>query len=878
MKIKLIELIKNIKKNIVGFISLTVFLFLAITLFQGLDFTGNSILHSIDGIFCDSNLYDVNVATSSLVTQNDVESFNNIDGVDEVEGYFTVSDDFTFGEKKFTASITSITSDVSKCVVTNGKVPVEANEIAIFERCADALGISIGDQISFTRKNEIGFLRALAFSESISSTDLNDTLNFKTESFVVTAFVTTGNPLNHSPNVHPLDTSNGIPVNAVFYAPYASFNQTITASGFNGLYLRSNELKQYKYFDEKYINESEKLAAKVKAYAESNLKTTIDYVTAFNSDLAVRQFAKDFLYSHGYITPEQYASDPLFDIAVNVIGNQLNALEKNVSFGKKNSILGTSVVTVLSNLFLDDRYAMGGVFFAISILICFSVITRLVVDESVLIGTKKALGFTRREMLFNYLVFSLAGVLLAVIFGNGMSVILETILVPSVLHKSFTLPRVVTYFDWRLMLIIAAISVVSIGLITFFACRGVIKKNAISLLHGESKTRKRSSKQRERSAAKSKNSLFMKTVLDGFFADGKKTFAMILGISSSLALLIASFSLKFTVADSFNKQYAEYFHFDTISYVNSNVPQAKENIENFFKEENDEYSPIYFDSCNITIKGHESFIGNIIVYFDNASFDALIHMDPSANNPSFDHKGIWLPESYQQDFKCPNESEVEVVETSGLSATSTTTGFYRFYNYDCILFIDAETYKEAFGEEARPNSYLVNRSKCDFDTFYEKANQVEGHMYSLDYYGRSQSDVGIFNMVLTICYSLYLAATAVLSLFVILNLLLTNVEEKKRDIITVMINGYSRSEAAKYVYYDSILQTFISLFIGTGFGLLLGWYGQVSLESKILYFIHTPNILSVVVSIPITIALVALMTLIALRRLKKFKLSDLTNA
>lgn len=881
MKIKIIELCKTIRKNIINFISLSVFIFLAVTLFEGLDFTGNALLGSIDKTFKETNSYDIRLNIGMPVNQTYVEGFKDIDDIDEVEGSFSVCDDFVYDGRKMTGYISSLTSKILKPYIVSGHLPQNDNEIVIYDRCAKDIGLKIGDHVTFTRSNDLGFLENVInnhYTEtSLPIGDIN-THNFINDEFIITGFIYTGNLINHDTNAHPTDIITGIPTKACFFTNYSAFNPYITNSGFNSVLLKSNKANQYKYYEDSYKNFINTLKERVSEYLATHSPFSInDYnqYISLNSDLST--YIQNYMLSNKVVSEEASEDTLLLTNEINRYVTLLTAQATLVQLLTRNDIIATLAVRIMSNLFIDDRYAIGGVFFIISFLICFSVITRLVTDESKLIGTKKALGFKRSEIVMTYLCFSLIAVAVALIFGNIAGYLLQKILVPICFKQSMSTIFFTQYFDIKLSLIISVISLFVIGLITFFACNGVIKKRAITLLQDNDTDKKRKGGLIERTKLFQKASLFNKTVVRNFKHDLKRIFATVLGISASLALIIASFSLKFTVSDSFAKQFSDYMLFDTVVFRDTSDEHSKENLETFFNDEDMMFSPVYRDLITVTIENNEKLIGYVYVYYDIDSFNKLVHIDASDDSPAFANKGFWLPESFQKDAKCSSNANIKLTNSTGIPANCKTTGFYRYYNYQCTLFVDINSYEEAFGTTFKPNSYIINRNGMSDIELEKKIQNVEGYRFLYDYYGQSKKEVGIFDMVLTVVYSLYLFATAILSFFVILNLLTTNVREKKREIITLMINGYSRKKASKYVYLDTIVLTFISIFIGTLLGLGLSYFGQVSIESKFLYFIHKPNWISVIISIPITISLVLLMTLISLREIKKFNLTEINN-
>ena len=171
------------------------------------------------------------------------------------------------------------------------------------------------------------------------------------------------------------------------------------------------------------------------------------------------------------------------------------------------------------------------------------------------------------------------------------------------------------------------------------------------------------------------------------------------------------------------------------------------------------------------------------MYFDNDSFNSLVHLEKSKHNPDFQNKGFWLPESYQKFYKCNHNASVKISDFSGNTFTCKSEGYYKHYSYKGAVYVDYDTFKEVAGRDVKPNSYLVNRNRKNVDEFEKKMTSVDGFLYLYDSYGKLKLDISVFDLVSTILSTLYGFATLLLSIFVILNLFMANIKEKKREII-----------------------------------------------------------------------------------------------
>jgi putative ABC transport system permease protein len=103
------------------------------------------------------------------------------------------------------------------------------------------------------------------------------------------------------------------------------------------------------------------------------------------------------------------------------------------------------------------------------------------------------------------------------------------------------------------------------------------------------------------------------------------------------------------------------------------------------------------------------------------------------------------------------------------------------------------------------------------------------------------------------------------------------IEEKKRDLIVLMINGFSLRDAKRYIYLDSIVLTIIGIVIGIVVGSVMGYLSIQSIEFEMDDYIADPSVIACLAGVASTAFFAVLVNLIALRRIGKFKLTDINK-
>jgi len=90
-----------------------------------------------------------------------------------------------------------------------------------------------------------------------------------------------------------------------------------------------------------------------------------------------------------------------------------------------------------------------------------------------------------------------------------------------------------------------------------------------------------------------------------------------------------------------------------------------------------------------------------------------------------------------------------------------------------------------------------------------------------------------------------------------------------------MINGFSLKDAKRYIYRDNIALTLVGTFFGVLLGMLMGYLSVKSIEFAADSYVLTPSLLACLAGIGASFLFSFIVSLIALRRIPRFKLTDI---
>lgn len=534
------------------------------------------------------------------------------------------------------------------------------------------------------------------------------------------------------------------------------------------------------------------------------------------------------------------------------------------------------IVENLETIFSKLRVSMAGLFVLVGLLVCYFAILRLVHDQIRMIGTLKAIGFRFREILAKYLCFTgcsaVAGCVIGVLAGRF---IVEKILCTA-LVKSLRLPYFDTVFGAKETVLICAVEIGLLLLVTFFAVFGIVKRNAVELLGGEKPA---SGKVRfyESFRRWDKLPLIKKTVINNFFTEKRRVFGTWIGIMGSTALIVTAFTLNDNILDSFDTQFRDFYRFDTIVTYSADEPDTRSEIEAVLAENGMPYTSVMRQFCALGMPDGSLMNAYLTVPEDPERFRELVHLEPAYGSSGDTSLGAWLNVSHRAYYGNAASDEMELRIPGKDSVRMTLDGYYECYLPKDQVYMSADTYRGLFGENPEYCAFLVDRGETDIGTVRRALNEIRGNASCSDFYRSASKTFNVFRRISRALILVYVVLAVLMSFLVLLNLLTMFVEEKKTELIVLMINGFSKKTAKRYISGDTSLLTVLGILGGIVLGTFMGNLATQSFFTPITYYQRGIDHVSILIGIAGTALLSYLMCRIALRRVESFRLSDINK-
>lgn len=547
------------------------------------------------------------------------------------------------------------------------------------------------------------------------------------------------------------------------------------------------------------------------------------------------------------------------------------------SISARDSNSGFTAVGIIAKSIDKLRYTMAALFVIVGLLVCYSAVSRLVHDQTVRIGTKKALGLNRREVTLSYLAYAAMAVVIGAPVGLLVAVFAMEPLLIKMLSQTYVLESFHFYYDIGFAVLSVFIELIIILLCAWLACRSILRKDAIKLLN-ESNEKSMEPMFFEEWAIWKRMSLFSKTVIRNCITDKRRVFATLVGITGCTALIVCAVTMNDNLEKSFTKQFDEIFHYDTvINYVEEEDSTARKDIEAALKEKGIESTAVLRGLGAINMpEGKQMFMRLYVPTEEN--YSKFIEIIPTNKLANPEERAVWLSESYASTYGIKPGEKFSFMDSSGQEKTFEIAGFFEYYMPNVAAIISPEAYRAQWGEEPVANAIFLDASSCGgYKKVDDLLKNIDGYISTTDYYTYSRNVFDGFTGVTKALVGVYLALAVVMALLVLLNLFSMYIEEKRKEIVVMIINGFSRATARSYIYRDTILLTIIGIILGIIIGSIMGIASIHSIENSHTYFIKAVNWKACLTGAVATAVLSFAMIKIALRRVNRFELSDINK-
>ncbi len=541
---------------------------------------------------------------------------------------------------------------------------------------------------------------------------------------------------------------------------------------------------------------------------------------------------------------------------------------------KYNNPTSASAMTMVE-IFNGIRFSLAALFFIVGILVCYSALSRLIFSHIKLLGTKKALGLMKREITLSYLLYGGIAVILGCILGIALGLFVLQPIIIFILRKTFVFTDVVYYYQMNEAWIICALEIVFILLTTYVACRSLLREHPVTLLAGPQPP---SGKHRffEKYRLWKKLSLFSKTMVNNLLMDKRRVLGTLIGLMGCTALLVTGITIKLNADKSKEIEFDTLIKFDSLVLFNGKEEGCKDRIKKVL-DDNNINSSSFLKSSIRTVLPDGSVNICYIYTSDDENFTDFFRIRNNKGRFKQMADGVMIGNGYLATFDSDPGDKVEFIDNTGQHFFIPYVGEFENYSPNINVVMPADTYEKYAKEKYIANSFTIVTDGVDMEKLRSDLEKVPGYITVYDYVTANTDGFNTIATATTVISLVAVALATVLAFLVLLNLLVMQVEEKKREMIILMINGYSVKEARKYIYKDTIFLTVIGIILGCILGNIIGNWNMRVLSYLPAHFYEGTSWIAIGVGAVVAAFLAFVNALIAMRRIKNFKLTDINK-
>ena len=775
-------LFRKIRKNLSGFITISLIVTLGVGFLIGLLICTPDLQNTMDQLYDSSNVPDITLKSTIGFNKETIESINDLYPGDlkYVEGIYQMDEKISYDDENLAARVIyqDFSSEVNKLEIIEGEIPTKENEILV--------------------ERESAFYKKF---------DINDVLIYNEKEYIVTGIA--ANPQYFS-NEKEFTTISPGKLDTIIY-----INNDFNPNDFyTDIFLIFEDGYGFNTFSEEYfsyINDKEKIIEENKnILLEGRLEQLKDTIK-----VEVEKAIFDELSNRlgETIAAELLETEQVQKEIQAIIDEQIKSLKPDIYVLDRKDNTSFYMYEIQSKKTNEIAIVFPFFFIAIAALITLSTLERMIKEDRIHIGTLKSLGFRNRLIINVYVYYALIATIAGVLLGTVLGIFGLPFVVYVMFSVLYYLPPLAFGLDIVTFLITSVGILAAVLIATLFTLKGVLKEKPNALL--TQKPIKSGGKillERVKFIWKRLKFKYKSTVRN-LFRFKKNALMMIVGVAGSTALVVAAFGMSNSIYDVTERQYNDIVLYNTLVEVKDYEIDPFENYSNVEKQD------IIYNILG-EASDDKDFEIEIIAPYKDTNLNEYINFIYNNEAIEFNDDSIFISSQLSEMLNI-DVGDVFFFNVEGTQYAVLVNGVVENHlnNY---LYISEYTFKNIFKDKFEPNCYIgiangIETIEKQEDFIVDLSNQENVVSVVLTYQNKQTYDTLLGTLQLVIVVLIVFAG--LLEITSIYSLTNINVSERNRELATLKVLGYRRREIVGYVYRE----TTILAIVGILFGFLVGF-------------------------------------------------------
>jgi putative ABC transport system permease protein len=513
-------------------------------------------------------------------------------------------------------------------------------------------------------------------------------------------------------------------------------------------------------------------------------------------------------------------------------------------------------------------------FFLVAALVCMTTMTRMVDEQRNEMGTLKALGYSKLQIASKYLIYALIASILGSVLGCSLGMYLFPTVIFNAWNTLYNIDQIKFLFQPGLILL-ASGSVTGITLLaTLYSIYSELIEMPSQLMRPKAAKAGKKILLERISFIWKRLSFLRKVTARNIFRYKKRFFMTIIGIAGCSALLVAGFGINDSISDIVNQQYNVIYHYDaTVAAKTNEITsqiQSLKGVKDVYEE----------DHLAVTTKIENKDISTTVHIISNdKKFKDFCTLFNGKKEFDLDDSSVLISQKMATKLNKKAGDTIKFKDANNKVIKAKIKGV--FTNYVGHHIYASETLYKSWNTNAKTTHTYLIKSKKTTKKFERnlgnKIMNVDG-VQSVTFYSSLQKNFK--DMIKSISYIVVVLviSAACLAFVVLYNLSNVNISERKREIATIKVLGFTRKEVDAYINRETILLTIFGSLIGLGIGVGLHHLIMNLAEMDDIMFGRTINSISYVISFVMTIGFNAIINLFMHRKLNKIQMVESLKA
>ncbi len=513
-------------------------------------------------------------------------------------------------------------------------------------------------------------------------------------------------------------------------------------------------------------------------------------------------------------------------------------------------------------------------FFLVAALVCMTTMTRMVDEQRNEMGTLKALGYSKLQIASKYIVYALIASILGSILGCSLGMYLFPTVIFNAWNTLYNIDQIKFLFQPGLILL-ASGSVTGITLLaTLYSIYSELIEMPSQLMRPKAAKAGKKILLERISFIWKRLSFLQKVTARNIFRYKKRFFMTIIGIAGCSALLVAGFGINDSISDIVNQQYNVIYHYDaTVSAKTSEITSQIKSL----KGVKDVYEE---DHLAVTTKIENKDISTTVHIISNdKKFKDFCTLFNGNKEFDLDDSSVLISQKMATKLNKKAGDTIKIKDANNKVIKAKIKGV--FTNYVGHHIYASESLYKSWNTSAKTTHIYLIKSKKTTKKFERnlgnKIMNIDG-VQSVTFYSSLQKNFK--DMIKSISYIVVVLviSAACLAFVVLYNLSNVNISERKREIATIKVLGFTRKEVDAYINRETILLTILGSLIGLGIGIGLHHLIMNLAEMDDIMFGRTINSISYVISFVMTIGFSAIINLFMHKKLNNIQMVESLKA